>query len=259
MSVVLDAERLLHCRQGRALRCCRCSGLAFSEGAKMLRIEKPYVASSENRPLLDALALSLNEHRKILVSGTKGSGKTACLLWYATNENADNPHTVLYCSAIEIQAALFIRENEPFLAKLAETPVVAIDDLELLAQHDQGDRAISLLVAERDKKKRSTVLASNVSSQDVSAKFPLLHIASFESFVVHPLDEKGRSELVRATFQARRTSKNPVLSDRSITWLTARFESSGEIETAVRFILEGADLSAGSVVEPEELAALFEA
>ena len=246
-----DAEKSVRCR--RVLKRLK-KQLIREAKAHMLHIEKPYVVTGANAPMLEALTAAAEGYRKVLVLGSKGSGKTSCLKRVVDEANMKVADSALYCSAIEIYAAIFIRENETFLSKLAAAAVIAVDDIEALGQYSQGDRTIALLVGERDRKRRSTVLASSESFDELAKRFPLLRLAAFEKVSAHALSGAERRELAEALAEHYRTSESPRLEGEAVEWLAERFEGGRDLDTAVRFAMTAAGFDAGAPVAAADLA-----
>lgn len=223
-----------------------------------VRMGKPFVRSSCNEEILDVLDALRNEPGTRLVLGREGCGKTTLLKDLvrsrASAGDVDNP-AALFCAAIEIYAAVFVRENDLFLEKLGRVPFVAIDDIDSLESTVEGARLLSLLLAERRRAGFSTVLSSSESLANLQDYFGDETLLSDESFELRPLDFQGKVDFSRMLVEFYGEPGSPTVNEDSFSYLALRF-SEADIDNMIRYVVTAGGYGSHDVITVDIFAGL---
>lgn len=223
----------------------------------MLQPARPFVTGKNNVSATEIIEGIPENHRQVLLIGPKETGKTTCLRNLANNLDYHGEGPVLYCSSIEIYAAIFIRENETFLKKLSDSPIAIIDDLELLMQKEEGDGVLSLLMKERAGRGLSTILASDVTLPELTRGFPLSNLYQFELAKIGPLTNDELAEYVQALTAYYKAEQSPHISEAAIPFILERCDGMETIDKAIRFLMTASDCQPCETLSTDRIAHLL--
>ena len=216
-------------------------------GVQML-LERPFVFGEANA----ALPRSLDEiralKRLVVLSGSAGSGKTTYMR-KMTPMRQQHSEIDLFCSSVEIHAALFIRENEEFLERLATTEVVFIDDIEQLIKFEHGKDILTLLLAERAKRHMATVISTSAPVSDLASLFPGIDLDNAVIFRMVPVASKADCiELLRSLVGYYSVPSSPKIHEETLDFVVENFEKLEEQELFIRFLVTSAGYTSEDTV-----------
>lgn len=156
---------------------------------------RPFVVSARNEKLVSALREKAGSEA-LVITGGKGSGKTTLLKWYVSQEIPDDKG--LLCSGADLGFSAFIKENQYFLDRVGQVPVLAVDDVDLLSEYDGGDTLLRLLVEERERRGLGIVVASRKPYGELEALLPDRLQEKAKVFELSSLGSADMGSFVRA-------------------------------------------------------------
>ncbi len=159
----------------------------------------------------------------------------------------------LYCAGVEIYAALFIRENERFLTRLATEPLVMIDDIGGLLDKDNGVRALSLLLEERKRSGLRTVLAFDGLQDEAIAAVPSAFVDAAEAIGMEPLAGSDLVDFVRWLLGAYGGESGVAFAEDVPEAVCTMAPTMEEADKAVRYLTTASDLVKGKEVSAEDV------
>ncbi len=215
--------------------------------------EKPFVWSANNVEALNTLNKLGREICTLLLHGPKGCGKTTLLrslVVQAAGGREDRQPPALFCSAVEIHVAVFVRENERFLEKLGKASFVAIDDIDLLMNTVEGDSLLQLLLRERDRGGLPTVLSSGRALEDLRGYFGGIDLGNDKVAELDCLDFEGKIDFARSAAAFYGTKESPKIGENSFHYLASQFDVV-DIDLMIRFFMTESDYRFGDIAMPE--------
>ncbi len=180
---------------------------------------------------------------KLFVEGPHQAGKSALVRgWAADAAQGEAGGAVFACSGADIAMALQFEADDSFFEKLGATPVLMVDDVELLLRAEKGDQLLALMLAERDRLGLHTVVTSRTPLADCAFDASREAMDAFEVARMEPLGIDGKCAFVRKAAGEYATEASPALDDDAVACLVSlmgeRFE---DLEHATRYLMEDAD------------------
>lgn len=174
-----------------------------------------------------------------VVTGFSQAGKTT---W--GKGIVDKNEDALFCSAIELYAAIFIRENETFLQKAADKPLLVIDDLELLDDEKKGDSILSLLIDARKDQGKCTVCITGLSEEELANRFPSVKWKDAEFVSMLPIKHEDLEGYVKGQSECYGVDKERRLTQDAVEYLAsaASLEDLKSLDDTVFFLMSIADI-----------------
>ncbi|WP_457675038.1 DnaA regulatory inactivator Hda [Thiolapillus sp.] len=171
--------------------------------------------TGNNGQLLDALArLARGEERdNLYLSGPEASGKSHLLMGLC----ALGQEQGLHCAYLPLKDLLDLPAD--LLRDMEQPDLLALDDVHLLAGRNDWEEALFVLFNQRRATSRPLVFSADRGPANLPLTLPDLRsrLGWGASYRVHPLDDRGRRELLRN--QAR--SRGLIMDEQAVNWLVS--------------------------------------
>ena len=200
--------------------------------------------------------LDHEEPQRLYVYGPEQTGKSTLAMARANQKELLSTKKPMYCSAAEIMLSITIDTDSAFLDNLALTDVVFIDGFDdfMGTPDESGPMTCKLLVRERDKENRDTVIIGRkpLSEYDLTQLEGALD--GFEELEMPQFDDEGRKEYVRnrAEHYDPEGDHGPKFTDDAVEYLAKDFKGDlFDLDLAIRFLKVAAELGADVTLDAQ--------
>lgn len=214
-------------------------------------------------------AADAREYVKLALVGASGAGKTHLLHGTTVASEPLMGKKITFISAGELAITARAIENdtvtqisESFLEKIGACDFLIVDDFDTnIFDGTTAAKLFSLLVGERDRQKKPTIVAARVWDAQRADEELAACLSDFEVVLMDALvgDEVEKAEVAKLLIDLYEADARPQITDEAVAYIVGTHAKTiSDVPNMMRFLLEGNAVSAGELVDVAKAKSLFE-